>query len=349
VTKGRDRAVAEGLGAFNPKVTFENGLLKFNRNGGPPAFPDLQLWDYTQRALRDMAEEVKRAGRKDEAGALMSLHHQLLEELDKRAPEFAAARGQAAAFFKAGDALEAGQNFVMSNSDIAGARQELAKMNSVERELFARGFASELSDRIFQMRDRRNVLNSIFLDSPAARQKVELALGRQRARELEAELRGEEIIDRLRQVLGNSTTARQLAEMGLAGGAVATFEGLKEHSFNPAHIIAVALTVGAARHGAKVIDEKVARRVGEMLASNDPAVLAKGLKVVASRPVLLNALRKANDVTTRQLVNYLRPSGVAAAAATLDDKLFSSPSERSDAPTDYYDQGDQTQDRVSVP
>ncbi|MGB8739280.1 MAG: hypothetical protein WCD52_03230, partial [Xanthobacteraceae bacterium] len=329
VPLGKDRSVVEGMGPFTPRVTFQNGALKVDRTGGAPVAPDLRFWDYTQRALHDMAEQAKRSGAGGAGDAISSLHRELLEELDERAPEFAFARGQAAAFFKAGDALEAGQYFVMQNADIEEARMALSKMNAAERELFARGFASELADKIFQMRDRRNVLRSAFLDSPAARKKIMLALGPQRARELEVELRAEDIVDRLRQALLGSTTTRQLAEAGMAGGALATFEGLKEHSFNPAHILAAAVTVGLARHGAKIIDEKVARRVGEMLAANDPAVLAKGLKVVASRPALMNALRHASDVTTRQLINYLRPSGVAA-AATLDDELFSLPSKHSE-------------------
>jgi len=306
-------------------LTFENGLLKFNRAGGPPSYPDLQLWDYTQRALRDMATEAKRAGRNDEAGALTALHHQLLEELDKRVPEFAAARGTARFFKGAENAYDAGKNFVMTNSDRDAARAALRKMSSQERELFAHGFAAELVDKVLGIRDGRNVLNSIFLDSPAARQKVMIALGPQRAAELEAFLRSEETVDRLRQALLGSTTARQFAEMGLAGGAVATYEGLKEKSFNPAHIIAVALTVGAARHGAKVIDEKVARRVGEMLASSDPAILARGLKVVASRPILMDALRQATNVSTRELINALGPSDTAAGAAALYHNLLVEP------------------------
>jgi hypothetical protein len=50
--------------------------------------------------------------------ALKAIHRQLLEELDRRVPEFQNARGTAATFFGASDALEAGQKFVMGNSKI---------------------------------------------------------------------------------------------------------------------------------------------------------------------------------------------------------------------------------------
>jgi hypothetical protein len=331
---GRDRAVLEGMGAFNPKVSFHNGILRTNAKGGVPSFPDLQLWDYTQRSLRDAAVEAQRAGRNEEAGAKFGLHRALLDEIDRLVPEFKTARGVARMFKGAENAHDAGRAFV--TADVNGAEKLLRKMNRADRELFARGFATELADRVMKIGDRRNVLTSAFLDAPAARAKIELALGPQRARELETLLRAEDTLDRLRRTLGNSTTARQLAEMGLAGGAVATFEGLKEHEFNPAHVIAAALTIGAARHGAKVIDEKVARRVGEMLASSDPAVLAKGINIVASRPVLMDALRKATNVSMRQILNYLHPSGVAAAGLAAFDH-FEPEAPKQDTPSDYYD------------
>lgn len=319
VARGKDRAISEGMGAFRPhaEVTPDGRLLFKKGPSGVPTYPNLQFWDYTQRELRDLATAAERQGRKEEAGALKSLHAQLRAELDRLVPEFAKARQTAASFFGAEDALDAGRKFVMANADIPGARRALSKMSPAERELFARGFASDLADRIERTGDSRNVLNSIFLDNSAARQKIELALGKARADQLEALLRVENVVDQARKALGNSTTARQLAEMGLAGGAVATFEGIREHDFNPAHIIAAALTYGAVRHGAKIIDEKVARRVGEMLASNDPAVLAKGVKIVATTPAYFGALRRAMGAAARTGAHDVGPAKAAAGTAAV--------------------------------
>jgi hypothetical protein len=320
VERGKNRAIVDGFGAFNPSLQVtDDGRLLFKRGPqGVPAHPSLQFWDYAQRELRDAASAAQRGGRNEEAGSLFALHRQLLSELDKQVPQFARARQGAAAFFKAGDALEAGRGFVMSNASIPEARTALAKMNPAERALFARGFASELAEKIERTPDRRNVINSTFLSSPAARTKVKMALGSDRAKQLEALLRAETVTDGLRRALGNSTTARQLAEMGLAGGAVATFEGLKEHDFNPSHIIAAALTIGAARYGAAKIDEGVARRVGELLASNDPAKLVKGARIVTSNPVLLHVLRRLTGAGMRVGAHDIgwRRSLAAAGAAS---------------------------------
>lgn len=315
--RGKNRAVAEGMGGFNPSISVSpTGTVSFNKGPtGVPTYPNLQFWDYVQRELRDAANKAQRTGANEEAGAMFTLHKQLRAELDRLVPEFGQARSTAAAFFGAGDALEAGQKFVMQNANIGEARRALSKMSGPERELFARGFASDLADKIEKTGFSRDVLKSIFVNNGPAIEKIRLALGPQRAREVEALLRAEAVVDEARKALGNSSTVRQMMESGLAGGsAVAAFEGIKEHDFNPAHILAGALTVGAARHGAKVIDEKVARRVGEMLASNDPAILAKGIKIVTGSPVYFEALRRATAAGSRVAAYDVGPTRALAAA-----------------------------------
>jgi len=309
VQRGRDRAVSEGLGAFNPGVTFENGVMQFGRGKGAPPYPDIQFWDYVQRELRDSANVAKRSGRNEEYGAITGLRRRLLGELDTQVPEFATARNGAAQFLGADNALEAGEKFVNFRP---GGRNEMdfrktyARMSQPERELFTRGYASKLASNIEAVADNRSVLNAAFVNSGPARQRTLLALGPQRAAQLEALLRAEKITDLARQNMGNSSTARQLVELGLAGGS----EGVLKQNFNLSHILVEAFR-GAVRHGAQVIDGRVAERVGQMLASSDPNVLRQGLQLVARQPRLLNALRQAS--------NRL---GYAATAATQPQQGF---------------------------
>lgn len=308
VTRGRNRAALDGYGAFNPKVQVtQDGRLLFPKGAnGTPAYPNLQFWDYTQRELRDAATKAERAGENEQATALKGLHRELVAELDKHVPEFKDARGVAAKFFGAADAHDAGAEFVARNVDFREAGRLLAKMSGPERELFARGFASRLADEIEKTGNRANVLDSIFLDSPMAKRKIEMALGPQRARQLEALLRAEALVDKARKALGNSTTARQWKELGMSAGhgvggagAVGALEAIKEHEFNPAHVIAAALTFGAVRHGAHIVDDRVARHVGELLVSGDASKLAKGLQIVTAKPVIFDALRHATAGASR--------------------------------------------------
>ncbi len=179
-------------------------------------------------------------------------------------------------------------------------------MSDPERELFARGFATRLADEIEKAGNKGNVLDSIFIDSPAAKRKIQMALGPHRARQLEALLRAEALVDKSRKALGNSTTARQLKELGMSlghgaggAGAVGALEAVKEHEFNPAHIVAAALLFGAVRHGAHVVDDRVARHVGELLVSGNARDLAKGLQIVTRNPVLFDSLRQATRAAAR--------------------------------------------------
>src|SRR6266436_4379957 len=292
VERGRDRAVAEGMGAFNPGVTFENGIMQFGRGRGAPPYPNAQFWDYTQRELRDMQTAATRAGRNEEAGALTGLRRSLLNELDSANPTFARARQGAAQFFGAENALEAGHNFVRSSANIPEAQRALARMRPAERELFARGYASNLADAVERSGDNRNILNAAFFNNGAARSRTLLALGPDRAARLEALLRAERVVDRSRTALGNSTTARQLHEMGLAGGAGAGAEGLVNNIFNPVHMFVQAITLAPLRYGAQAIDQRVARRVGELLTSQNPRDIARGIQLVTRNRPIFNALRR---------------------------------------------------------
>jgi hypothetical protein len=250
VERGRDRAVAEGFGAFNPGVTFENGVMQFGRGRGAPPYPNLQFWDYTQRELRDMASAASRAGHNEQAGALRMLHGRLVNELDAAVPEFRGARQGAASFFGADNALEAGHNFVRpsvaaSPKDQLAARRVIDGMSDGEKELFARGYASRLAAEVERAGDNRNVLLKDFFNSTSGRERTRLALGPGRAQQLEALLRIEGLVDESRKVLGNSTTARQMIAAAVfgAGGDYAV-----EGHFDPTHMVGAALAGASLPH-----------------------------------------------------------------------------------------------------
>ena len=291
--RGAGRAVAEGYGGFNPGVTFDNGIVNFRRGAtGVPTYPDLRFWDYSYRNLRDSADQAFRAGRNSEGSALRTQANQLRTELDRLVPEFGEARQGAARFFGAENALEAGQAFVNSRLGNREARQALQRMSQQERQLFQDGYVDRFVQELRAAPDRRSVLNRIA-NSPAEREKLNIALGPQRANELEAMLRVEGIMDLARPaVQGNSTTARQLTELGLAGGANFV-EGGGSFTADPQALMHAALVYGAAR-GHRAIDHNVARQVAGLLASNDPARLRAGMQLLSRNSNLLGAVRNTD-------------------------------------------------------
>lgn len=299
-TRGRDRAIAEGFGGFNPNVTVTpDGRVQFRTGrGGVPVFPDLRLWDFAKRELDDAANAARRTGRNEEAATIGGLARQLRDELDVLVPSYRQARGTAQRFFNAGDALEAGQNFArQTRFSLPEARSALARMSQPERDLFREGFADELVTRVSQSRDRRNIVQQIY-GSPNAREKMNLALGRGPARNMEALFRVEQIMDTARAaVQGNSTTTRQLVELGLIGGGAGAFP------FDPSSGVGL-ITAGLLfkRFGRRAIDrrsERVARQVAELLTSNDPQAVNRAVQQISRNPNLLAGLRRFDAALAR--------------------------------------------------
>jgi hypothetical protein len=292
---GKDRAITQGVGAMRQGVTVENGLVNFTRGpNGVPTYPNLAFWDATKRELDDATSKAMRSGAREEAGTLTQLTRTLRGELDRMVPSYRTARAGASQFFGAENAIEAGQNFVGASQKfgIPATRRALAGMSPNERQLFQDGYVSRLVETIEKNPDRRSVLNKIS-NSPAAREEIRVALGPQRAAEVEARLRVEGIMDLARPaVQGNSTTARQLHELHMAGGMGAGGIGTALVG-GPVGLITAALVYGAAR-GQAVVDERVARHVARLLVSNDVRQLQRGIRIMSRNQNMMNAIRNAD-------------------------------------------------------
>lgn len=301
IKSGKDRAVKDGFGTFNPAISItDDGRIVFNRTNqaGGTTFPNLQFWDYTKQELDDMASAAMRSGKTGEASTIQGLSRSLREELDTVVHSYRDARAGAAAFFGAEDALDAGRKFMMQNRTIPETAAALKKMSRPERASFAVGFASEMKDAIAQAGDRTNVINKIF-GSQQARAKIELALGQKAAAEFEQFVKVEHAMDLLRGAMGNSTTARQLAELGLAGGAGAG-AGMLTGDWKQGLTVG-ALTGLARRYGAKV-DDRVTKRVAELLLSKDPKAIEKAITIASNSPkaaAAVDAIRKALESATK--------------------------------------------------
>lgn len=283
-TRGANRAVVEGFSPIRNPFTFDEAGQATLRTD---AKPTLQFWDQVKRNLDAEIGKASRAGDKTAVGDLSALKTKLTGELDKAVPEYASARQGAAAFFGAEDALDAGKKFVTQNRTIPETRRALAGMSPAERSTFAVGFASELKDAIAQSGDRTNVINKIF-GSQQARDKIQVALGDKAFGEFEQFVRVEHSMDMLRGAMGNSTTARQLMELGLAGGVgggTALFTGDYKKG-----ITAALLTTVARRAGASV-DEKVTKRIAQLLLSDDPKAIQQAVTIASNSPKAAAAVK----------------------------------------------------------
>lgn len=299
---GANKTVAEGMPPIrNAFSTDAAGNLSLARRAdGSIARPNLQFWDYVARELRGKAGEAARAGNKDLASDYGNLRRILLSELDTAIPAFKEARSGAAQFFQAEDALEAGQKFVSARMANDEARKAVAKMKPQERDLFAEGFRSDLIAKIREIGDGRDVVKAMF-GSPASREKIEIALGKSQAQQLQAALTVEQALLPLQMaVKGNSTTAQQLVAMAQAaspaaiGGVAGFVQGRDTTS-----AIAGALTGAALKRGNTKINEALAKRIGQILASDDLALIQQATKAAAKSPTVMRFIQDFADEASK--------------------------------------------------
>jgi len=281
--------------------TAARGQVLSDRALSPSGKPTLEYWDQVKRNLDSAWSVANRAGDKEKAMDIDMLRREMVKRLDAAVPEYKAARAGAASYFGQENALDAGAAFLtMKGGKAVEAKAAFNKFSPAEQKLFGEGFATELINKLKESGDRQSVINSIFVKSPAARERIAIALGPQATAELEAHLRVESIMDMTRRALqGNSTTARQLTELGLAGGAGVALSG--GNIADPKAWITAAMLYGAKR-GMGRIDVNVARRVAEMLASDDPKVVKQAIDSVARNPKMMFALRSGGDYLARALV-----------------------------------------------
>jgi hypothetical protein len=270
--------------------------------------PSMRELDYIQRGLRGLKESEFKSGSGDVGNAYRDLHKELLSVLDDANPLFQKARLGASAAFGAEDAIEAGRNFANPMKSSPMLEKAFSSYSEAEKKGFRVSYAAAVIDKINRGGDRANVIKSTF-QNPISRDKIKVVFGPSGARELEGFVRIETTMDRLRGALGNSTTARQLQELGLVGGGSATY-GLATGDYNSA---AIGATFAGLRFGNQKLNERVLREIGNLLASDDAAGIAK----VAAKGKLSPEYFKSIKIVTDLLMDFNAPIAGAAGAGAL--------------------------------
>ncbi len=283
--RSADRAATQGFKEIgNPFTKNSSGAYVLTRKAdGTLVTPSLEFWNQVKINLDDGIGTARRAGKNALAADLTALKSALVDELDGIVPQYKTARAGAAAFFGAEDALEAGKKFANTPRLVPEAKKAFQSMKAPEREAFATGYASELIDKIRSSGDRTNVINSVF-KSQSARDSMELVLGPQRMKEVEAYVRVEDLADRLRGAMGNSTTARQLVELGIGAGGGAFLTG------DWSGALAGAAAMRGARYLGQRVDNNVMQQVAKLLTSNNRGALNVAVRQAARQPAYMKAI-----------------------------------------------------------
>lgn len=301
ISSGKDRDIEMGLGGFNPMVNVTpDGRIVFNKGAqGVPTYPNLQYWDQVKRELDSAANQAKRSG--ETASGPAALARILRNELDAQVPSYAKARGIAENHFGESNALEAGRSLAGKKPVAEDVAAIMRKMDPKERELFKEGYASDLVERVIgRMKDTQNITKAMF-NSPNERKLAATIFGPGGMSMLKSRMALETIMNGARDAMGNSTTARQLIEAGLAGGALSGYQS----GWDPTAMASGAATFASARGAPKYfapqavagvrhfvgkVDAKTARRVAELLTSDDPRLLREGYKMAAQSKAISDGL-----------------------------------------------------------
>jgi hypothetical protein len=297
-------AVAEGhRGRIrNPFVETADGIAIARQSDGATATPNLQFWDYTKRALDDQVSALFRAGRNDEAGIVKSLRDQLRSHLDNIVPQYGQARSGAARLFGAEDAYEAGQNLVSSRMQNAEMRRAFSALPETEKKLFREGFVDNLSNSMREVGTNRDQVITSAFSSPAARERIEIALGPQGAARMEMWLRHENIMQNSNRIMtGNSTTAQQAGDMA--------------NSPMPGSAMEVVRMVAAQMRGE--VNERVANEVARLMTSSNPRDIERILEAASKQPQVREFMRRL-DAGLARLVG----SGSGGTANTLSPSVI---------------------------
>lgn len=191
-----------------------------------------------------------------------------------------------------------GRQYVDGGHDWAIA-QHLSRAAPEDRNLFARGFAGALADRAADLPASKDLLDQAFINSPDAMRRAQIALGPDKARQLEGYLRLEDMANGLRNQLAAGVAPHEVSH----GPGMGTFiagelgERLGGHLLSDilgswGEPVGTLLGVGFERAGHRIAEQRqaLAGRIGTMLASSDPAVFARGLDA-ATRGRNLQGLR----------------------------------------------------------
>lgn len=288
--------------------------------------PTLSFMDQVKKELGSMYEMAARSGDKSLGADITLIKQKLTNELDTLFPQYQKARGIAAEFFKADDAIDAGkQMFKLANSPElydSGVLKLMEKMSSHERGLVASGYLTAMTDKIRAENYSADAVKRI-LKSPQAKELNERLLGTRKHKEMESMIYLEGYANLLRNAVeGNSKTnqfmeaakkiGRDIGWAGAGAGAGTIFGGgvdPRDPSSWPGAIGGLMFKRGRDKYIAGV-NEKFANKIADLVISRNPDDFKKAAQIVAKNPYARRALEQNYDKAVKMIAPQTNTAAV---------------------------------------
>lgn len=296
----RDNAIADGYGAMNPGALVRaGGQLEF-MSGKVPAFPNLQFWDYTKRLVDDKVASAIRAGQNQKARTMTRLAQSLRGELDNQVDTYRTAREAWGGPSQYLEGIETGRGILSPKVGAQEMAANFANMGAAQQEAYRIGALSSIIGKMGNDPAKLADMTK-YLRSPQMREKIAAMmptpeLAQSWAQRLGYEIKSSEITGRS---LGNSATARRLAEQDQAAGIVGD-------------LVMDTLTHGATHSLLRKTIMALPTRIKDSLRSRSDSILAD----ILTEPQAPERLRK-----TMEQVGRSKP----AIAPTIPAAAYSAP------------------------
>ena len=300
------------------------GALRSEYAGQEQAWPgirNLEYWDQVKRQLDDQIGVAHRAGAGETVRNLTGVKNALVQRLDRMVKGYAEAREFAHQYLGSGRAVQAGEQLFGRTQDLQQAIGAFRRLNPEDQQLFKQG----LMDRVRTMASRdQNFWNKIERNVGNLNDKLRSVLTPDEYAQLQARSHIERIMQATHNELaGNSSTARQWMQRGLASTAGAGLgygvtPGGQETPYGPLLGGGLGMgTLGAIGPALMAMqDRRMATLIARGLMTRDTELLNR---VAAAAARTDSGVRMLRDLTRRLAMSTTRAATPAADQEANDD------------------------------
>jgi hypothetical protein len=286
-----------------------DSLLNRNATQGFQANSELARLDETKRILDSRASAAYRAGDNNTGEQASALARALRETMDASiaGPEYAAARGLRQQAYQTDRAFDLGADLARPNVPL-GLPGQAANVSNADA--MRKAYAASIAERILNKNATEGALNS--LSTPMAKEAMSAALGDNAPTVANALARERAFNQAARELTGNSTTARQVAEMfgtGVGVGGASMLFGADPFTGGAAGIAAALM-----KRGAPAIAKKIATDAQRKAAPYVAEYLTRRA-LPASRPIPEGALERLSKAKRDAIARMIMGGGINAVVA----------------------------------
>lgn len=281
---------------------------------------------YMKLGLDDMIESAQRSGDNQAARAYTIMKNELLGEMDRLNPDYAAARKVFAGHAANQRALEQGRKAASTRTHPDQIKAEMAKMSDAEREMYRRGFAQKIIEDVENAPDAGNAVSRV-IGNTAKRERLRAILGDEEYAKLMKRLGVEnDMYATYRSTnVGSETAQRVQSQADMDEFVFGSTPGLAQaigQSFQTMSVVPLlrAVGMGGIANLLRGMGRRVREEVAKLLFSSNPKDVRKAIQIIRTEYAKELQFRKNQEMAIAGLGsagNDEKKAGVAIAGGAV--------------------------------